>query len=436
MARNWWDVLGLSRARVLFLAPVFFLTGCGSIAEGVTSALLEYTEERKDTRACQIQGPSSLGLETKLRQQEIDRKNGRATRTLKIVMVHGIGRHLPGYSGRLQENLTRALKLNVVDENVKRIRIRSPGPEKISLGTLQIYRYVNKARTREVLFYELTWSDIAEPARKALEFDESGEHTFRRTGINKFMKSFFNSHMPGPLIYVGNSRRDIQTAVQQSFCWATIGDWHDLASETETPCDLTDPRRTKYLQEDDFAVITHSLGSRIVVDMIQEIGREERKNIKLREFLNVLRKKRVPVYMLANQLPLLQLGREPITVRNRIGDYCSPSGRHYSKRQLGELAIYAFSDPNDLLSYVIPPRFAEQYIDSRLCPRVTNIVLNVAKPISLFGVSDFANPIEAHNGYDNDSRVIGLITRGVGHEDASPEVKTRCTTMETTQSGS
>ncbi len=48
------------------------------------------------------------GLEALLREQEKDRAAGDSTHTMKILMVHGIGRHLPGYSARLREHLMRA----------------------------------------------------------------------------------------------------------------------------------------------------------------------------------------------------------------------------------------------------------------------------------------------------------------------------------------
>ncbi len=78
-------------------------------------------------------------------------------------MVHGVGRHSSGYSGRLQNNLTLALKLGVTDEPVKRIHIRSPQPDSKPLGVIQIYRHLNKAGTRDANFHELTWSEISEP---------------------------------------------------------------------------------------------------------------------------------------------------------------------------------------------------------------------------------------------------------------------------------
>lgn len=89
------------------------------------------------------------------------------------------------------------------------------------------------------------------------------------------------------------------------------------------------------------------------------------------------------------------------------------------------------NDPNDILSYTIPPKFVEQYIDSRLCPSATNISINVAKTISLFGLGEFADPGKAHGGYDHDERVISLIAHGIGTDGTEEIVKERCTWMET-----
>ncbi len=96
-----------------------------------------------------------------------------------------------------------------------------------------------------------------------------------------------------------------------------------------------------------------------------------------------------------------------------------------------QLSIYAFSDPNDILSYPIPPKFADAYLDSRLCPKVTNIAINVAKPISLFGLGEFANPAAAHGDYEHDERVIALIAHGIGQENTADIVKERCTWLQT-----
>ena len=83
-------------------------------------------------------------------------------------MVHGIGKHLPGYSTRFSDNLMHALGLDVIDERFKEISVQTPpllakelGRQ--TLGNLRVQHFKNKARTRELLFYELTWSEIVEP---------------------------------------------------------------------------------------------------------------------------------------------------------------------------------------------------------------------------------------------------------------------------------
>ena len=65
--------------------------------------------------------------------------------------------------------------------------------------------------------------------------------------------------------------------------------------------------------------------------------------------------------------------------------------------------IIAFSDPNDLMSYPVPDKFAGQYIESRLCPCVTNVTINVAAVNSLLGLGEIANPMGAHLGYEGEN---------------------------------
>ncbi len=57
-------------------------------------------------------------------------------------------------------------------------------------------------------------------------------------------------------------------------------------------------------------------------------------------------------------------------------------------------------------------------MDSRLCPEMTNVILNVAKVINVLGFCELANPMKAHNGYQIDERVIGLISKGLGQGEA------------------
>ena len=70
------------------------------------------------------------------------------------------------------------------------------------------------------------------------------------------------------------------------------------------------------------------------------------------------------------------------------------------------------------------------YVDSRLCPKQVNVTINIAPVSDLLGLGEFANPLAAHVDYENDERVIGLITRGIGQPETAPVVKERCTWLE------
>jgi hypothetical protein len=134
--------------------------------------------------------------------------------------------------------------------------------------------------------------------------------------------------------------------------------------------------------------------------------------------------------MLANQLPLLQSGLEPASIRDAVPAYCRPDGAHYADRLFNGTQLIAFSDPNGLLSYPIPDRFVRDHVDSRLCPKQVNVTINVASVTDVIGLGQFANPLAAHVDYENDDRVIGLITRGIGQPETAPVVEERCTWLE------
>jgi hypothetical protein len=131
------------------------------------------------------------------------------------------------------------------------------------------------------------------------------------------------------------------------------------------------------------------------------------------------------VFMLSNQMPLLQIGLPAPKVVGQIDSYCQEGGHKYAKRAFKKLDIVAFADPNDLLSYSITQDFVDHYLDSRMCPVVTNIHINVAERLTAFGI-DVVNPISAHGNYDSDERVIELISHGNTDFDQNEFLSDRC----------
>jgi hypothetical protein len=280
-----------------------------------------------------------------------------------------------------------------------------------------------------MIFYELTWDPIIEVEKQTIAYDNSGEYSFRRAGINNAMKLFVNSTVPDVMIYQGTARERIQTSVGAAMCWMFSSDWAGLPSNTTARCDTSHPRFLSFM-EDDYAFVTHSLGSRIMTDSLQRIA-EQAGDVTATARVKRLQEKQLPVFMLSNQLPLLQLGQPQAEVVGQTEQICEPGGRRTSERLFDEVTIVAFSDPNDVLSYGIPPGFLDQHVDSRLCPRLVNVIINVAGVIDVLGLGEVANPMIAHVAYEDDERVIELIAHGIGTDAVAPIVAERCVWMET-----
>ena len=403
----------------LSLILAMLLSGCASLGKGMAEAFLE-KQQLADTRVCELWGKPFKGL-----LPFLDNQQGK----MKVLMVHGVGDHLPGYSTQFVEKLARELDLPAMSVQYKNITLTSRIEPGKNLGNLRINRLLSKDRRKELLFYELTWSVITAKQKEVLAYDNSGEYSFRRAEVNNLMKKFSNDTGPDPIIYLGESREDILVSFGQSFCWMTKSNWNDLPDDVMQACSFNDDSAAKNMLIDQYAFISHSLGSRITIDGMQRIASllDQRDA----DFTQALKSKEIPIYMMSNQLPMLQLGRKMPDVSNQKSAYCQVNGEKYNQRMLAKTPIIAFSDPNDLLSYAIPHGFVEKYLDSRLCIDVTNVNINVATILDAFGLGKFANPIDAHVGYATDDRVIALIAKGIGNKNTAKIVDDRCRWIET-----
>jgi hypothetical protein len=405
--------------KTLLFLLVAQLYGCTSIGKGMAEAYFE-KQEAADTRVCEIWGKPFTGLTPYLNNPK-----GK----MKVLMVHGVGDHLPGYSTQFLEKLAQKLDLTSQSSHPKNITLTNRGDQSKNLGNLRISRLLSKDRKNELLFYELTWSKITAAQKEVLAYDNSGEYSFRRAKINDLMKKFSNDTGPDPIIYLGESREDILVSFAQAFCWMAKNGWSSLPDEAMQSCSFNDSNLAANVRHDEFAIISHSLGSRITIDGMQRIASliDDRDPA----FREALKRKEIPIYMMSNQLPMLQLGRKLPDIANQKQAYCEPTGEKYQERMLSKTPIIAFSDPNDLLSYAIPHGFVEKYLDSRLCVDVTNININVATIFDAFGLGKLANPLDAHIGYDTDDRVIALIAKGIGNQQTDKLVMDRCLWTET-----
>ena len=426
-------------AASLLALSTLLLAGCESFGRGVTQAVLDSNQENAtDSRNCEVEGRPFDGIEPYLAKQDGLPPFGEPVGSrpeVKVLYVHGIGTHAPGHGTALRENLGKSLGLDIRAPRPKRIVIASPTFPNQNLGEINVSRLTNEKRTRDLLFYELTWSPITQPDKDLLAFDKEESYVLRRAGVNQAMRTFVNDVAPDPLAYSGQKREPILVSVTQSICWVVSRSWSELPELTEGQyCGVATPGLGSRVDLDDFVIISHSLGSRAVIDALQRLT-----NLPLnadpeaKRIAAAFRQRDLQIFMLSNQLPLLEAGREGQQVVNQIDAYCGPNpskpGRFFGKTEL-----IAFSDPNDLMSYPIPDQFADKLIDSRLCPSVTNVTINVVSVNSLLGLGDVANPLSAHLGYAADERVGGLMAQGAGHPNVAPVVADRCTFRATDES--
>jgi hypothetical protein len=419
------------------------LSGCGSMAQGFARGLMEGNQE--DTRKCRVVGPAFNGVQELLASGSAA-KNDR--KSIKVFMVHGIGPYMPGHSARFIEKLSRKLGLNVRSRHDKEITLSQPKLFKEeTLGRLRLVRYTNKSESQELLLYELTWAEIFDQYRKQIAYDDTGQYTYQRAEFNIILKQFINARATDPVIYLGEPGHKVDAAFRQAFCWAASSNYESFPATGTHSCNDSLPHFLEYLG-DAIVFVSHSLGSRIILDALNKLANVtdpdfansqsennqeymlDTSTAKLADRSSVMRNKDYLFFMLSNQIPLLQLGQPLPAVTNQISRYCSDPALLADKRLFRNLNIIAFSDPNDLLTYGIPPDFVDKYVDSRLCPTLINVTINVAEVMDIPVMGEVASPMAAHTEYDNDDRIISLITSGIGNNKVDPAIRERCEWLE------
>ena len=241
---------------------------------------------------------------------------------------------LPGYSTQFVEKLAKELDLPVMSSQKKNITLTSRLDNTKNLGNLSVVRLLSKDRKKELMFFEWTWSAITAKQKEVLAYDNSGEYSFRRAQINDLLKKFSNDTGPDPIIYLGESREDILVSFGQAFCWMIKSDWQSLPNEVSQACSFNDDKVANNLAVDQYAFFTHSLGSRITIDGLQRIATLlDKRDVGFRE---TLKHKKIPIYMMSNQLPMLQLGRKTARSKQPKTILLSARRRKLRKKDVGK----------------------------------------------------------------------------------------------------
>jgi len=342
--------------------------------------------------------PGCIPLSVRHVENDFEGLNAAASRsnsaggTLRILFIHGMGRYQPGYSEPLMQGI--AARLNLSNTGLsRRITIRK---ESHDYGEINIANY-SSPEGKKVRAYELTWSATTD-ALKTKQFGSDATYASDRVLVNRELKAkLIDDALADPVLYIGRYRSHMQFPIMR----AIEAILHD------------------YQSQDELAIITQSLGSYMCYDTLLKMSRGER-IMGEREYSADVVQDLIGhtnyVYMLANQLPLLELSEvsNPLPLRPQsatalkalaeIRRQNKPKARRQQPPAPFSLHLVAFSDPNDLLSYPL-----DRTSISGNMIEYSNVVVSVERS-AILGV--FAWPMTAHTLHDKSKVVMDFLAFG------------------------
>jgi hypothetical protein len=375
----------------------------------------------------------------------------------------------PEYSEIMQQRLAEKLALvrgissRSVDINRGYTFTPSIGPQpfdgRIPLSPSQIRKSIwvdpNNRNIERLIFYEMLWAPIRDEVKNQFlacfesrsidkKFDCSPltaakKNTDTRALVNGFLKDsvLVDGFADAVIVLgaIGDVLRDDTTLAMCTIARDIIGGQDSLAAQPlDTRCDLSafvkdhDAAEAagRALEGTKFLAITHSLGSFLVMDAQQRFAQTRAKKNKnddnqqnkdeIDETLLFFLTDQSTVYMLANQIALLQLARfSPEDCRPHEKNKPCPNrllrdrpDLMQMEEPLGHMSTYvAFNDVNDLLGFELPPYIADvDFIGAKF---VNVSVQNPGFKIPFL----FKHPIDAHTRHMDNQAIINAIVDGI-----------------------
>jgi hypothetical protein len=275
----------------------------------------------------------------------------------------------------------------------------------------------DKAQTLSVTF--ILWSPMTAVWKTQLPEDSPGadpERSFpyRRASLNNTLKTqLMNDCLADAVVYSGVNGDAIRTQMQQVVCASLGGKW-----TAGKPCDFAGSPLPRPL-----AIVTESLGSKFLFDAVRAIWANASEGSDQQAALAERLATIDVVYLLANQLPILDTaGTVPGTTQGRLPLTAPAADGTSAPSSLGEFlgilkqarskvsrtsvpppTVVAFTDPNDLLSYRLLPNMVGT-------PTATLINVMVSNDVTYFNWLE--DPLTAHCGYAWNPNVISLVALG------------------------
>lgn len=277
-------------------------------------------------------------------------------RPVDVVMVHGMCTHDQRWAWGTMNNILRSVAANAS---------APPGPvPPAAARQIQVFQRSDQVAGGTVNFHALVWSPMVSELKQQLVYDNTGTPTDCATDAQcKPKRAYFNGKLKDELlndclsdamIYEGQSRPRIQQT---------------MVDTVTRILEQADERSGN--QPGPLIVVAESLGSKILFDALTEMMQPQSPP-RVRELGQRAARRMSIIFMIGNQLPILGLaeqqispalsGAEPVRIVDPLQRFLALRRQQMPapKSQLvSKLAVVAFTDPNDLLSYrLLPSRYA------------------------------------------------------------------------------
>lgn len=321
-----------------------------------------------------------------------------------VLLVHGICSHDASWAPRVATRLGQAMGAAAPEP--------APAPPPAEDGRVQVIPTTLATRYGKLRVDALIWSPLTRRIKSELCYDHNepsarceGQPTvgLTRARLNARGKdTLVDDCLPDAIIYEGAAREQMQLAMRAAIAQVLTARQQD-AERTGT-------------RQAPLVVIAHSMGSKLLFDTLLRMAREDAATPAARLARQAVGRLRYLV-MAANQIPLLAMADQPLAATAAMRAPAPPQDslqQLLALRRMGTgagmateapppLVLVGFTDPNDLLSYTLPP---QRYDGDGVA--VFNILVSNAP--TWLGLLE--RPDLAHLGYLDNPDVARLIVCG------------------------
>jgi hypothetical protein len=327
----------------------------------------------------------------------VDPESSIGMKPVKIFIVHGMGDQEVDFASKTIKRL--ATRLDLTKIGYRDLPIERAWQLGIDYGSVHVDVFDRSGEKVEI--FSLHWAPLTKALeKKYVEYDWSGP-THRRAWLDQSLKkNLIDRSFTDAFLYAGPFHEHMQYSLKQGLC----------AVMTETESLKKDCDWSKLAPPARIHIITHSLGSILLLESLGEMA--EAKGVEGEAAMELIARTRM-VALLANQFPLFRLARtkDPESLLRGMPFLKGDFERLFAKRpEFGpKLAVVAFSDPNDLLSFAVPDDWQTGLLSQfRPYARFINVAVNNTYPF--LGI--VAHPDSAHTGYWTNDWILDLLVDG------------------------